>query len=289
MLIKTLCKEKILALLFPKDSEDHSKTIKVIANFISAYLAGIIQTSNCAVVDSPIILHGAVADGERTRRYYYTSSSSSSQELKWVELDAKTQSSGVLAGKVFDELFHLLKSIVSQPFPDAANTFLTHYILSHLKLQNCEEKDCLKYANPKKPLLNLIYCNQNQLTLLLREMSQKLRKMRSNLSKQFSDIMNLLKENCEDYGCWKCPLIDILSGGLHNRGVVYSHILLDLMNRFDSRKPVSLEAEGTETEEVEEKSSTEMFEFVSEGESLLKIKKKCMGISLEAILHYLWK
>ena len=270
-LLKTLYSEKCLSQLFADNNTtaDSSKVIKTISDFISAYIARLIWAINHAVLNSPIKLLGAVSDGERTRRYYTscTTPSSSTQEMKWVEINNESNSNNTtLDDRMLDELLHLLKSLVSLPLSSTAKTCLSQNIMSSCKEREVND-DCLQYAKDKMLLLNLIYYNQHQLSALLQAACCHDSTNNYTLSRQFANVMNLLRTNCVDFVCWKQPLIDLLKNSSSSQcQFVYSDILFDLMNRFclkNDKVDGALEEEKSVNEE--DKDYEQLMDFVTQG------------------------
>ena len=218
--MKTVYSDKCLTLLFSDDLvSDNTKVIKTISNYITEYITRLVWTVNRTILDSPIRLLGSVTDSDRAKRYY---PSTISQEMKWVVINNETTSNNAsLDNPVFDQLFQLLKNLISHPLSLTVLLALNQYILS------CYGSG-VQYAYDDMSLLNLIYCNQQQLSTLLQATCFY---SNSNLTKQFVNIMNLLQTNCNDFICWKQPLIDILNNSSQSN-LIYCDILFDLMNRF---------------------------------------------------------
>ncbi len=212
-------------------------------------------SSSHATLQSPLRLLGAVTDGERLRRYYTTPVSF--RELKWVELGVDTHSDSSTATKVLEELFQLMKGVVLLPLPDTTKDSLCQYILSIHKLVE-GEKESLKYS--KNLLLNLIYHQQQQLTVLLKETCCQKGVDSNDTYKQLVSTMNFLLSNCTDITCWTHPLINTLLSS--STGMACSEFLFNLLNRFCQGGDVKHQGEKGSREEVEYK---RLLEFITEG------------------------
>ena len=261
ILLKTLCRDKCLFLLFSGDSVSHYETIKMVDNFFSAYLSSLVWLSSHATLQSPLRLLGAVTDGERLRRYYTTPVSF--RELKWVELGVDTHSDSSTATKVLEELFQLMKGVVLLPLPDTTKDSLCQYILSTHNLVEREEES-LKYS--KSLLLNLIYHQQQQLTILLKETCCQKGVDSNDTYRQLVSTMNFLLTSCTDITCWTCPLINTLLSS--STGVTCFGFLFNLLNRFCQGGDVKNRGEKGSREEIEYK---RLVEFITEGELKITI------------------
>lgn len=224
------------------------------------------------VCQSPLKLMGAVTDGERTRRYYATSSSSS-HELKWVELATETKCDNSSANhKVFEQLFQLLKNISELMLSESVQTELVQHLVRTCTLEEDTKDSILKYSKDGYLLLNLIYCNQELVKLLLQEVCHSGSMSSTNKgSKQLMEVMKYLKFHCSDFSCWKRPLIDVLSTTENDHpmmfaDIVYSEFLYELLNIICTNEMNTINGKTSPL-----KDNKNLKEFVSEGQFICRL------------------
>ena len=248
------------------------KTIESVDLFIKYTISCIVDRLS-PTLQSSVRFHGAVADGERTRRLYYSSTSSSSLELKWVEIGGELSSNGGLIDTLFEELFNLMKIMLSRPLSEEFLASLKSYIQSS---QSKEYRiDCLRYATKDKPLLNLVFTDTRQSTFLLQQSQSHIHQSPGRNSwtvKHFVNIMSFLESNCRDLSCWREPLLVVLEGGLKQGNPLRSQFLLDLMSKFTQgrKKEDGIVNNGVNEqeerdEEEKEQDLQEIFEFITQG------------------------
>ena len=221
----------------------------------------------------PVSVHGAMADGDRSRRVYYTTTSM--PELKWIQLDSEQEENG--RGPMA-ELLQLLKVVLSCNVPADALSQLEIACLPSSSEQQAESDPLFgrktgylmrgeDFASGGKPLLNLVYTDQNVLTLLLCSVTLTHKNISTKPLRHVCHLLegftSFLRDNCRDFSCFLQPVLTVLNTAASCGQLLHSNIFLSILGGFTHKSDSSKEKESGKGKERE--CSEQLLQFISQG------------------------
>ena len=278
-LVKTLALPKVLSqLLFlsvhsltlaEMDVESsQAKCFQLIKKFVRVVVAFLSDVTSPSP-SLPVTVHGAMADGDRSRRVYYTASAM--PELKWIQLDSELEEKG--SGPM-TELLQLLKVILSANIPVDALAQLEAVCLPFPEVRG--ETDPLfgrkkgyltrgeDFASSGKSLLNLVYTDQAMLGSLLCSVTLTHKGTHAKPPHQVYSLLegfvSFLRDNCRDFSCFLQPVLTVLEAAASSGQLPHSSIFLSILAGFTQTK-----RDGNSEKEVEKERNEKLLQFISQG------------------------
>ena len=282
----------ILDFFFPfhVHSSTYIKSITTLKHFISTVLSYLYDTA-APVHQTPIKLHGAVADGERNRRFSYSTTAFSLQDLKWVELQV-TQVQGESTNSILSELMKLLRSVISLPLTSEATTQLGEFCCAQINASYGDSTpdpttnpiEC-NFAAYDKPLLNLILSDKTQLTKLLLVLSSAHQfptsyKGRTSSVNVLKDFVTYLRSNCCRPSCFLRPLLTIIEKCHQQQNLLGSEFILDLLrelvlnDQYEGEKVQEDKKQDKKDKDKKENKETKKMELPNKDDKEVTIEKK---------------
>ena len=274
-LVRTLALPKVLSqILFlsnhsltmaAMDTESsQARCFQLIKKFIRVAISFLLEVMSPSP-SLPVTVHGAMADGDRSRRVYCTATTA--PELKWIQLDSEFEDKG--RGPM-TELLQLLKVVLSAHIPvdalaqleAACSPFSVEQgepdpLFGRKKGYLMREED---FALGSKPLLNLIYMDQHLLASLLSSIALTHKSSNPKAPHRvcilLEDFVSFLRDTCRDFCCFLQPVLTVLAVAASSGQLPRSEIFLSILGGF-TRKSAS---KGKEME-----CNEELLQFISLG------------------------